>query len=177
MKGSCIFFHDFRMVQLSLANELPPAAREAGLHSFCAILWKYNLQFFVFENRHFSPNRPPHFSMRGERPRAQHRKFHIKSPTKFNFLFENRHFLSNRPLIFYEMRKAARAARKFSDQMAYQTQLSSLKIGNCRQIAPLIFLWDEKGRARAARKNFNITYFLMDFWIERRAQRENVFNI
>ena len=23
-KGSCIFFHDFRMVQLSLANELPP---------------------------------------------------------------------------------------------------------------------------------------------------------
>ena len=50
MKGSCIFFHDFRMVQLSLANELPPAAREAGLHSFCAILWKYNLQFFLKQN-------------------------------------------------------------------------------------------------------------------------------
>jgi len=25
-------------------------AREAGLHSFCAILWKYNLQFFLKQN-------------------------------------------------------------------------------------------------------------------------------
>ena len=49
---------------------------------------------------------------------------------------------------FYEMRKAARAARKFSDQMAYQTQLSSLKIGNCRQIAPLIF-YEMRKAARA----------------------------
>ena len=40
MKGSCIFFHDFRMVQLSLANELPPVraklACTASAH-FCKI--------------------------------------------------------------------------------------------------------------------------------------------
>ena len=96
-----------------------------------------------FENRQFLPNRPPQFSMRWEKPRAQLGKFHIKWI-----------------------------------KMANQTQFSSLKIGNCRQIVPLIFLWDEKGRARAARKLFQyITYFLMDFLIERRAQRENVFNI
>jgi hypothetical protein len=38
MKGSCIFFHDFRMVQLSLANELPPVraklACTASAHFF-----------------------------------------------------------------------------------------------------------------------------------------------
>ena len=78
---------------------------------------------------------------------------------------------------FYEMRKAARAARKVSQKMANQTQFSSLKIVNCRQIVPLIFLGDEKGRARAARKLFQyITYFLMDFLVERRAQREKCSN-
>ena len=76
------------------------------------------------------------------------------------------------------MRTAARAARKISYEMANQIQMSHLNIGNCRQIVHLIFLCDEKGRARAARKLFQyITYFLMDFLVERRAQREKCFNI
>ena len=41
--------------------------------------------------------------------------------------------------------------------MANQTQLSSSKIGTFRQIVPLIFPSDDKGRARSA-KMFSIYY-------------------
>jgi len=46
MKGSCIFFHDFRMVQLSLANELPPVraklACTASAHFFGNIICSFS---------------------------------------------------------------------------------------------------------------------------------------
>ena len=47
-------------------------------------------------------------------------------------------------------RTAARAAQKIEYKMANQIQLSRLKIGTSRQIVPLIFMWEENGRARSA---------------------------
>ena len=44
------------------------------------------------------------------------------------------------PSFLYEMRTAARAARKISYEIANQTQLSPLKIDNFCQIVPLNFL-------------------------------------
>ena len=143
------------------------------------IKWPTKLNVLVWKSAFFAKS-SPHFSMRWWRPRAQRLECLCKMANQTQFSYSKIGTFCQIVLSFFcEMRKAsARAAPKISYKIANQTQFSYLKICNCRQIFALIFLWDEKGRARTARKMFlYITYFLMGFFIERRAQRENVFNI
>ena len=55
---------------------------------------------FLFENRHFSPNRPPHFSMRGDGRARSAENFIENGQPNSIFAFENRHFLSNLLLVY-----------------------------------------------------------------------------
>ena len=87
--------------------------------------------------------------------RAARKMFIQNDQPNAMFFFENRQFSPNyspHPF-FYEMIKAARAARKMLYKMPNQTQLSSLKIGTVRQIVPPIFHQMVKA-ARAAREKY-----------------------
>ena len=57
---------------------------------------------------------------------------------------------SSRAPLLWDDKSRARSAEFVLYKMAYQTQVSSMKICNFRQIVHPIFAWNDQGRARSA---------------------------
>ena len=158
----CTFRHIVPLI--FLWGERPRAQRRK-----LNIKWPTKFKLFFWKSALFVKS-SSHFSMRWEKPRAQLGNFHIKWQTKLNFPHWKSALLVKSSSHF-SMRWERPRAQLGKCRIKWPTKLifSSLKIGNCRQIVPLIFLWDEKGSARAARKCFQMfsihNLLSISFWI------------